>query len=212
MSYSIGFDAADQCDRIADEMARDEAWIEHLEDLMGCYLFETPEGFDLLMEHISVNDSFIERMNQSMFSFLSKTIVDETDRSKYAMEVQHITEDAARDMIKNYWDDLYKALERNKWLDVQLVLIASTTRVTGATITIHQLVLLLSVTNLRERGITTMIMTTDEFKDWVAGWQDKISAAWRLGLEEESQWMEQQFMKERGEIHVVHEDNKEDEA
>lgn len=57
-----------------------------------------------------------------------------------------------------------------------------------------------------------MMMSNDEFKDWVAEWQERIAAAWRLGLEEESQWMEIQYMKERGEIYVLDEKQKDDEA
>jgi len=58
--------------------------------------------------------------------------------------------------------------------------------------------------NVRRRPMTKSVMTEKELKQWIADWRERISAAWRLGLDEESQWMEQQYLSQLGQIKVNH--------
>lgn len=79
-------------------------------------------------------------------------------------------------------------------------------RATGADTTIPLLALLQDVISLNVRRIqmNKSVMTEKELKQWITDWRERISAAWRLGLDEESQWMEQQYLSQLGQIKVKH--------
>ena len=54
-------------------------------------------------------------------------------------------------------------------------------------------------------------MTEKELQNWVKDWREKIAAAWRAGLDEESDWLQRQYEAQLGQISVVHNtDSKED--
>jgi len=58
--------------------------------------------------------------------------------------------------------------------------------------------------NVRRIQMNKSVMTEKELKQWITDWRERISAAWRLGLDEESQWMEQQYLSQLGQIKVKH--------
>lgn len=117
MSYSIGFDAADQCDRVADDMAREDAWLEYVEEMMGSYLMETQEGFSIVMEEIICDPDNIQKLEEILFFLASKPIRDMDHRYLRSTEILVLIENTVQSIIERNWDRLCETLRKNNWLD-----------------------------------------------------------------------------------------------
>jgi hypothetical protein len=116
-NYNIRFDAADQCDLVADRIADHEKWLDYVEEVMGSWLMETQEGYRWVWEEISLERRFEERMMQVTYELGAKPIRDENHKSQKANDMLAIIEEATESVIKQHWDSLYRIVKEQGWLD-----------------------------------------------------------------------------------------------